>query len=63
MKGRKEKEKMFSACSQMKQQEVESKAGGRGVGLRLFEDTFWIKTGEAEESLDFDGVLAVYLET
>ena len=54
---------MFSACSQMKQQEVESKAGGRGVGLRLFEDTFWIKTGEAEESLDFDGVLAVYLET
>ena len=26
LKGRKEKEKMFSACSQMKQQEVESKA-------------------------------------
>lgn len=30
-----------------------------GMGLRLFEDTLWIKTGETEQGMDLDGMLVV----
>lgn len=31
---------------------------GGGIGLRLFEDRFWIKTGKKDKSRELDGILA-----